>query len=214
MGGFIPQGLMFAFAVGGAGVVGDGFFASATIAVVFVDAEIDDACIEGAGEDDADGFGVPDAAFGGGDVLFVEAFADAFEGCAAEVPFCHLFEDAGFGGDGDEGVFFVAGVDAFVAVGGAAETGVEPAFDAPGHFFLKVAAEGVGFVAADDVGEVYDHADGDFVFFGVEAGGQGFAGVGVDVELDVVVTKHVEDLAHEGAEAVEVVDEEEVEFFS
>lgn len=214
MGGFIPERFVVAFAVGGVGVEGDAFFAAAPIAVVFVYAEVDDARIERGAEEEVDGDGVPDAAFGCGDVLVVEPFADGFEGCAVEIPLGDLFEGAGFGRVLDEGVVFVAGVDAFVCVGCAAEACVEPAFDAPGHFLLEVAAEGVGFVAADDVAEVDDHADCGFVFFGVLAGGYGVAGVGVDVELDAVVAEDVEDLTHEGAEAVEVVDVEEVEFFS
>ena len=80
--GFIPKGFVFAFVVGGAGVDGDVLGAGATVAVVFVDSEIHDACVVGAGKDDANGFGVPDSAFGCGDVFLVEVFADAFVGFA------------------------------------------------------------------------------------------------------------------------------------
>ena len=84
--------------------------------------------------------------------------------------------------------------------------------DASGHFFAEVAGEVGGFVAADDVCEIHDHADRGFMLFGVVGREDGFAGVGVDEKLNVVVAENVIDLAHEGAEAVEVIDEQEVEF--
>jgi len=129
-----------------------------------------------------------------------------------QVPVFDVDEGAGVGGFLHEWIDLVERVNFAVAVWDAAKPCVKSAANAVWHFFAKVAGEGVDLGTADEVGYIDDHADCGFYFIGVAVWGDWFARVGVDVDLDVVITKHVEDLAHEMTEAVEVINKEQVEF--
>lgn len=96
----IPEGGVEAGGGVDGGAFGAGDFDEAAVVVAFGDAEADDACIEGVGEEVADDAEPPAFAAGGGDVLLVEAFGDGGEGEAFdEEPVDDLVEDGGLVGD-------------------------------------------------------------------------------------------------------------------
>ncbi len=99
-----------------------------------------------------------------------------------------------------------------ISVRWPAEPGVQTLVQDPARHLIAVVPLQAGDLGAgDDVAQADNQPDLVLALFGVFGRRDRFPGIAEDEELDVRIAQGIEDLAHEIPEAIQVVDDQDVE---